>query len=136
MALVLLHQGEQAMLEAFVNKTAPQTLIAKLFVTNVTPAKTDTESSYTEATGGGYVTKTCTPGDWTWTSATPSHIDLPQADTIWTFTGPLTTNLVIYGYYLIQTTSGKAVWAEAISPTFQPASNGDQFKLTLILTLA
>lgn len=135
MALVLLHQGEQGNLEAFVNKTAPSTLICKLFATNVTPGKTDTESSYTEAAGGNYSSKSCTPANWTWTSATPSHIDLTQATTSWTFTGALTTNPTIYGYWLARTDNSKAQIAEAISPTFTPANNGDQLLLTLAITL-
>ena len=39
MSLVLVNQGEIIMLEALVNKTAPQNLVLRLFQNNVTPAE-------------------------------------------------------------------------------------------------
>lgn len=42
----------------------------------------------------------------------------------WTFTGPLTTNLIIYGYIVVDG-DGVLQWAERLGAPFQPSVNGD-----------
>lgn len=133
MALVVPNAAEHVLLNNIFNKVAPQDQKIKLFATNVTPAESDTESSYTEAAGGGYADKGLTGSDWTVTEGNPTTAAAPQQ--VWTFTGALTTNATIYGYYVVQTTSGKILWAEALAIPFTPANNGDQLKITPSFTL-
>lgn len=123
--------GELIALKAFLNNTAGQDQTLKLFATNVTPSETDTAATYTEAVGGGYASKALAGASWTFTAATPSHAD--YAAQTWTFTGALTTNGTVYGYFVIQTTSGTLLWAETFTP-FTPTNNGDQIQLTPKLT--
>jgi hypothetical protein len=131
MAGVLLNQGEVVMLEAFVNKTAPQNLRLKLFTNNVTPAEGDTEATYTEAAGNGYADVLLTGSTWGAAAAgAPSSIAYAQQT--YTFTGALGN---VYGYYLTQTTSAKAVAAERFSDgPYNIVNNGDQIKITPTLT--
>lgn len=131
MALVVPQVGEVIALKAFLNNTAGQDQTLKLFANNVTPAETDTAATYTEAAGGGYTNKALAGASWTFTSGTPSFAQYAQQT--FTFTGALTTNPTIYGYFVVQTTSGTLLWAEAMA-SFTPANNGDQILLTPKIT--
>lgn len=131
MALVVPNQGEQIALEALVGKTAGQNLVLRLYTNNVTPGETDTEATYTEASGNGYAAKTLTAANWTFTANAPSYVD--YAEQTFTFTGALGN---VYGYYFTQVTSGLLVWAERFTDApFNIANNGDQIKITPKITL-
>ena len=131
MALVVPNQGEQIALEALVGKTAGQNLVLGLYTNNVTPGETDTEATYTEATGNGYAAITLTASSWTVTPGAPSEAAYPEQT--FTFTGALGN---VYGYTLKQVTSGKLVWAERFTGApFNIANNGDQIKVTPKITL-
>lgn len=132
MALLVPNVGENIALSYLVGKTTTvRDLIYRLFATNVTPAETDTAGSYTEATGGGYASKTLTGASWTVTNGAPTSAAYAQQD--WTFTGPLTTNGTVYGYYVTRATDGDLVLAEAFT-SFTPTANGDKILLTPQIT--
>lgn len=128
MALLMPNQGEVLTLEAIVNKTAGQNLVLKLFKSNTTPGDSDTEATYTEADFTGYSSITLTGANWTVTGGAPSEAAYAQQ----TFTSSATqTTQNIYGYYLVQVTSGKLVWAERFSDGPYPiTNNGDIIKVT------
>ena len=131
MALVLSDNGADAILEAYFNQSYPtggNDLTLKLFVTDVTPADDDTASTYTEAAGGGYAAKTLTNGSWTITPANDPS-DAVYVEQIFTFTGALTTNGTIYGYYVVDD-DDVLIFAERLSASFTPAANGDHLDLT------
>lgn len=136
MALVFANQGDVIALKALLNHTAGQDCYLKLFTNNVTPAQTDTEASYTEATGGGYTHKAITGSSWGFTEgATGTSVGTASYSTqTWTFTGYLTSSATVYGYYLVQQASGKLLYAEATASPYQPVNNGDTFSVTLNLT--
>lgn len=131
MSLVLADVGADAILKAFFNNVRPaggNNLTLKLFVNDVTPADTDTAATYTEASGGGYAAKTLTNGSWTVaTGNDPS--DAVYADQAFVFTGPLTTNLTVYGYY-VEDADGVLQWSERLGSTFTPENNGDSLTIT------
>lgn len=131
MSLLFPNQGEGIVLEAIVNKTAPQTLILRLYSNNKTPAETDTEADYTEAAGSGYSSISLTGASWGAASlGAPSSIAYAQQT--FTLTGALGN---VYGYYLTQTTSGKLVYAERFSDgPYNIQNNGDQIKVTPTIT--
>lgn len=131
MALLVPNTGEVIALSLLVNKTSPENLVYRLFATNITPAETDTAGTYTEAAGGGYSALTLTGASWTVTGGAPSNAAYAQQT--YTFTGALTTNATIYGYYVTQATSGTLVLAETFT-SFTPAANGDNIKLTPQIT--
>ncbi len=131
MALLVPNQGEQIALEALVGKTAGQNLILRLYTSNTTPAETDTEATYTEASGNGYAAITLTAASWTVTPGAPT--EAAYAEQTFTFTGALGN---VYGYYFTQVASGKLVWAERFTGApFNIANNGDQIKITPKITL-
>jgi len=131
MALVLPNQAEKILLEALVNKTAPQDLKLKLFQNNVTPSETDTEATYTEATFTGYSAVTLTASSWTVTEGAPTQASYPQVTFTSTAGGQ---NQSIYGYYLVQVTSGKLVWAERFTDgPYTIVNNGDSIKVTPVI---
>lgn len=131
MALVVCNNGESKALEYYVNKSTPENLVYRFFATNVTPAETDTAGTYTEAAGGGYAAITMTGASWTVTPGAPSSAAYAQQT--YTFTGPLTTNATIYGYYVTRSSTADLMHAEAFT-SFTPANNGDNIKLTPTIT--
>ncbi len=132
MTLVVCNQGEGLALEAILNKTAGQNLVLKLFKNNITPGETDTEGSYTEADFTGYSAPTLTGSSWTVTPGAPSSAAYAQQ----TFTSSADqASQSVYGYYLVQASSGKSIWAERFSDgPYAIANNGDAIKITPTIT--
>ena len=134
MALVTADVGAVTQLDRALNDAAVTNLTLKLFVNDKTPADTDIATDYTVAVGGGYVDKTLTAGSWVCSIAT-NIAQAAYAQQEWVFTGPLTTNLTIYGYYIVD---GSAVlqWAERLDTPFTPNINGDTLRVTPIYKLS
>jgi hypothetical protein len=129
-AVVFPNQGENIALEAIVNKTPAQNLVLKLFKNDVTPGETDTEATYTEADFTGYAAITLTGSSWG--AASNGTISYAQQ----TFTSSAgSQNQDVYGYYLVQATSGKLVYAERFPDgPYNIANSGDDIKVTPTLT--
>jgi hypothetical protein len=118
MALVFPDQGENLALEMIVNKTAAENLILGLYKNDVTPGESDTEATYIEA-------------DFTGCSASSGSIAYAQQ----TFTSSANqSSQTIYGYRLIQASSGKLVYAERFATPQAIANNGDTIKITPTIT--
>lgn len=132
MSLLVPNDGEDRMLQAIVNKTAPENLVLCLFTSNTTPAEADTTATYTEASGFGYAAVNLTPvANWTITPGNPAVASFPQQT--FTFTGALGN---VYGYYVKQVTSGKLMWAEKFTDgPYNIVNNGDQIKVTPTISL-
>jgi hypothetical protein len=131
MTLVVPNAGEEKMLGNIVNKTAPENLVLKLFTNNVTPGETDTAATYTEASGSGYGSVTLTGASWSITPGAPSEAAF--AEQTFTFTGALGN---VYGYFIVETTSGVIKWAERFTGApYNIQNNGDQIKITPKITL-
>lgn len=127
MALLFPNTGENIALEALVNKNAPQDLVLKLFKSNTTPSETDTAATYTEADFSGYAAATLTGSSWG--SASSGTITYGSQQSF-THNGGVTSNS-IYGYFVVQTTSGILVYAERdASAPFTLSNSGDNVKLT------
>lgn len=133
MALVVPNDGEVDALSYYVNKSTPENLVLRLFTNNVTPGESDTAATYTEASGGGYASKTLTGASWTITPGAPTEAAYAQQS--FAFTGPLTGNAQVYGYYLTRVTSGKIAHAERFSDgPYAIVNNGDEVKVTPKIT--
>ena len=131
MALTLVDIGADAILKKYFNNTSPaggNNLTLKLFATDVTPVDTHTAGSYTEAAGGGYASKTLTNGSWTLTVGNDPS-DVVYAQQVFTFTGALTTNPNIYGYYVVDA-DGVLIWAEKLGAVYTPTTSGDHLDIT------
>lgn len=129
-ALVVPDVGEVRLLGMALGTLAQEDQTLKLFATNVTPAEGDTASTYTEAAGGGYAAKTLTAANWPDPTTAAGVTSSSYAEQTFTFTGALTTNPTIYGYYVVGAISTVLLWAELAGATFTPANNGDTYKVT------
>lgn len=132
MALLVPNQGEEIALAALLNKTAPENLDLKLFKSNTTPGETDTEATYTEADFTGYSAVQLTAASWTITPGAPTSAAYAQQ----TFTSSAgSQNQSVYGYMLVQRSSGKLVYAERFSDgPYVIVNNGDAIKVTPTIT--
>ena len=132
MALVFVNNGESIALSYLVNKETTQyDLVYRLYTNNITPAETDVAGTYNEAAGGGYASKTLSGASWTVTSGAPSTASYaPQQ---WIFTGALSGNATIYGYYVTRATAGDLLFAENFS-AFTPATSGDNLTINPQIT--
>lgn len=129
-ALTLVDEGADVLLGTFFNGSpAGQNLKLKLYCTDTTIADTNTNSSYTECSGGGYAAITLTNGSWTLTVGNDPS-DVVYAEQTFTFTGTLTTNGTVYGYYVTNNAGTTAIWAEKFTTSFTPTTNGDNIKIT------
>lgn len=136
MALKLADVGSTLILKSFLNKaqaSGGNNLTLKLFTNNYTPLTTSVAGDFTEAAGGGYAAITLTAGSWTVsTSSTPRQAS--YAEQTFTFTGALTGNATIYGYFIVDA-DGVLVYAEKAAGTLQPTTNGETYKVTPVITL-
>jgi hypothetical protein len=99
--------GENRILEALVNRTAPENLSLRLFINNITPSDTDTTATFTQAGFPGYAAITLTGASWNAASGGSITYSAQQS---WTCSGSSTDD--VYGYYVVQVTSGILLWAE------------------------
>jgi hypothetical protein len=130
MSILITDTGKQKILEYFVGKTSTtEGLTLKLYSNNVTPSVTDTPSSYTEVTGGGYSSVSLTNSSWVIDSGVATY---PQQT--WTFTASVGN---IYGYYVVNNTSNQVVFAERFaSGPYVVANSGDIIRVTINLSIA
>jgi hypothetical protein len=126
MSMVLSDVGAEALLKRAFKKLFPtggDNLTLKLFCNNVNPADGDTAATYTEATGGGYAAKPLSMANF----AVSTALGIAQAayaQQIFAFTGPLTTNGTIYGWYLVDA-DGTLIYAQKSDSSVTPATSGD-----------
>ena len=131
MTLLVPNAAEAIIMENFLNKTAPQDLVLKLYSSDTTPAETDTVATYTETSGGGYTDEALTAGSWVVTPGNPTTAAYPEIT--FAFTGVAGN---VYGYYLVQAISGDLVWAERFTNApLNIQNNGDEIKITPQITL-
>lgn len=103
----------------------------KLFCDDAYTPDLDMEAGdFTEATGGGYSQASIDSSvDFTTEFAnSPPDIILPEQT--FTFTGVLTTNPTVYGWYLVKQTGGAPVVAKLLDTPYTPASGGGTLKFT------
>lgn len=102
----------------------------KLFCNDCTPAADQVPGDFTEATGGGYAHKSIESStDFTKEYAN-SPPDIITAEQTFTFTGVLTTNPTVYGWFLISEDLSLVVAAKKLDSTYTPASGGGTLKFT------
>lgn len=140
MSLVVPNIGDILMLQYIVNmigqdgNAAPaggQRLL-RLFVNNQTPGKSDTLTTYTEASGAGYAPITLVGTSWT-TVSTNGVNSAVYSQQVFSFT----TAVTIYGYYV--TTIGASpqlLWVERFSGApFSLPAGGGQIAISPTLSL-
>lgn len=135
MAIIIPNAAEILWLKAVINHTAPQNLVLKLFTNNYTPVAGSTEADFTEASGGGYASKSLTGSSWTVTTNGSGEAEATYASQTFTFTGALSGSATVYGWFLVQTSSGSLMAAERFSSTYTPAVANDAIAFVPTLQL-
>ena len=107
MGLVVPDTIEVEMLQSLLNTD----LTMRLYSNDVDPDHSDSESSFTEVSGGGYAGKTLTYANWSIAPGEPSQAIYSDTQK-WTFTGPPSAPGTIYGYYVTRDSDGKLMWSE------------------------
>lgn len=132
MSIIVADEGVEAMLNIMFNNVWPTSkdLTLKLYCNDKTPVDTDAATDYTEAAGGGYTAKTLTNGSWV-LSTVIGIVQAAYAQQVFTFTGELTTNLTVYGYYIVDD-DGVLQWAERFDTAATPYINGNHIDVTPI----
>lgn len=131
MTLLVPNASEVIIMENFLNKTAPQDLVLRLYSSDTTPSETDTEATYTETSGGGYAEIPLTAANWVVTPGNPTTAAYPEET--FAFTGAAGN---VYGYYVVQAVSGALMWAERFTNApLNIQNNGDEIRITLQITL-
>jgi len=110
-------------------------LTLKLFTNDIEPADTNTASSYTEAAGGGYVSISLNTGGW-YSGIEEGIAQVYQDVVTFMFSGPLTTNADVYGYYVVNPITGKLIFAERLTTAITPLNNGDIINITPVYKLS
>lgn len=132
MTLLVPNTGEVLALKAFLNHTAGESPKLKLYSSNTTPAETDTDATYTEATFAGYAAITLTGSSWTVTGGAPTSASYAQQTFTRSSTGATENQ---YGYFVVQATAGVLMWAERFSDgPYAVTNNGDNVKITPAIT--
>jgi hypothetical protein len=127
MALLMPQGGEHKALEALVNKTAPENLSLRLYQNDYTPVDGSVTGDFTIATFTGYSSITLVGADWN--SPSGGTITCAAVKEFTSTAGSQNQN--IYGYYLVQVTSGVTVWAERFTGgPYNIANNGDKIQVT------
>jgi len=133
MPLTVPNAGEVKLLDAATGKTPASALTLRLYTAIAPAIGSGTVAAHvTEAAGGGYAAKTLTAANWTTTSGTPTASVYPKQT--FTFTGALTGNPALLGYY-VTAADGTVVVIEALAASFTPVSNGDAIEVTPQITL-
>lgn len=135
MALVLPSAAEKTVLDFLLGVTTPSNQLLKLFTNNITPADTDVASTYTEMTTLGYVAKTLTKTAWATTAgATAAPAVSSYAQQTFTFTAG--TAVLVYGYFVVDSTTGLLLWSESFGTPKAVQNTGDQILITPSITLS
>ena len=88
----------------------------------------DTLTSYTEVSGGGYTSRALDPTQWSISAGVATY---PQLT--WTFTSSVGT---VYGYYLVSSTNNYLMAAEKFTNApYTISNNGDTISLTININL-
>jgi len=133
MSVVIPNGGEVLLLDAASGKTAATAWTLRLY-TAISPALSNgtVVAHLTEAAGGGYAAKALTAANWVTTPGTPTSSAYPIQT--FTFSGALTGNPAILGYYLTNA-AGAVVAVEALGASYTPLANLDTLDVTPTITL-
>jgi hypothetical protein len=133
MTIVVANPSEVTLLQQALGFSVPGNQILKLYVNDLTPGDADVAGSFTEMSSLGYAAKTLTKGSWSVASSggvgTASY-----AQQTWTFSAGAA--VTVYGYYVVDTTTGLLLWSERFGTPKVCQNAGDSIVITPIFTLS
>lgn len=133
MALFIPSVGEDQLLKQMLGVSVPGNQTLKLYVNNVTIADASVAADFTEMTTLGYTAKTLTKTSWT-VAQSGGVAEGLYAQQTWTFSAG--TAVTVYGYTIVDSTSGVLLWAEAFATPKVVQFAGDQIQITPRFTLS
>lgn len=134
MALILPAASENNFLNFALGVTVPGNQLLKLYVNNVvTTDDTLLAAGFTEMSTLGYAAKTLTKTSWV-VAQSAAVGSGTYAQQTWTFTAG--TAVTVYGYYVVDATSGLLLWFEAFAAAKVIQNTGDQIIVTPTITLS
>jgi hypothetical protein len=135
MALVLPSASEKTVLDFMLGASTPGNQLLKLYTNNVTIADTDVAATYTEMSTLSYAAKTLTKTAWVTTAgAAGNPATSLYAQQTWTFTAG--TAVSVYGYFVVDATTGLLLWSEAFASPKSVQNAGDQIIITPTITMS
>ena len=133
MPLLIPTASENKLLEFMLGFATPGDQTLKLYVNDITPADADVAATYTEMSTHGYAAKTLLKSGWT-VAQNGGVGEGVQAAQTWTFTAAAA--VTVYGYFVLDSTSGLLVWAERFATGKVIQFAGDQIIVTPKITLS
>ncbi len=131
MAIFIPSAGENKLVEFALGYSTPGNQLLKLYTNNVTPADTDTAATYTEMATLGYAAKTLTKTSWS-VAQSGGVATATYAAQTWTFTAGAA--VTVYGYFVVDATSGVILWSEPFTSGKIIQYTGDQIIITPVFT--
>lgn len=133
MPLLIPTVGENKLAEFMLGFSTPGNQTLKLFVNNITPADADVAATYTEMSTHGYAAKTLTKTSWV-VAQNAGVGEGSYAQQTWTFTAAAA--VTVYGYFVIDSTTGVLLWSEKFTTGKVVEFAGDQILITPKITLS
>jgi len=133
MALIVPTESENTNLGFMLGFATPGNQILKLFTNDIIPADTDVAATYTEMATLGYEAKSLVKGSWT-IAQNGGVAEASQAAQTWTFSAG--TAVTVFGYFVVDTTTGVLLWAERFVAGKVVQYAGDQIIITPKITLS
>lgn len=131
--LVIPTQSEKTTLEYTLGVVAPNDQKLKLFVNDVVPDDTFVAANLTEMSTLSYADKTLTKANWVVTAgAAGAPASGAYAQQQWILTAGAA--VTVYGYYVVDSVTGKLLWAERFNNPKTVGNAGDQVLITPTLT--
>lgn len=133
MPLLIPSSSENKLLEFMLGKSTPGDQTLKLYVNDITPADADVAATYTEMSTHGYAAKTLTKATWSVAQNSGVGEGTYPAQT-WTFTAAAA--VTVYGYFVLDSTTGLLLWAERFTSGKVIQFAGDQIIIAPKITLS
>ena len=133
MALIIPTASENTNLGFMLGFATPGNQILKLFTNDIIPADADVAATYTEMATLGYAAKSLVKGSWT-IAQNGGVAEASQAAQTWTFSAG--TAVTVFGYFVVDTTTGVLLWAERFVAGKVVQYAGDQIIITPKITLS
>lgn len=129
MPLVFPNNGEGDGLKFFLNFSAPENLVLRLYSNNITPSETDTAATYTELAVSGYAAINLAGASWSIVEGAPSSASFAEQTFTFTAGGSL------YGCFFTRASSGRLAAAELDAVGIYNFGSGSTYKVTPQITL-
>lgn len=133
MPLLIPSASENKLLEFLLGYSTPGDQTLKLYVNDVVPADADIAATYTEMSTHGYAAKALAKAAWV-VAQNGGVGEGSQAAQTWTFTAAAAAT--VYGYFVVDSTTGLLLWAERFTNAKVIQNAGDQIIITPKFTLS